>query len=185
MKLLDIITEDHKHDFGCVMLHFKFPEMNKIQDMIDPKDIYEDSSDSSFGLETESHVTLLYGLHKGVSEKDVTNALSGITFNTCKLYNPSIFENDKYDVLKFDVGYTTRGESFLSKANKALKAFPYTSDFPDYHPHMTVAYIKPGKGKKYVDILKKNVDDITMTPDYAKYSKTDGAEVKFKISLQK
>ena len=31
--------EDHKHEFGCVMAYFKFPEMKEIQEMIDPEDI--------------------------------------------------------------------------------------------------------------------------------------------------
>jgi hypothetical protein len=30
-----------------------------------------------------------------------------------------------------------------------LKKFPFTSDYPDYHPHITLAFVKPGKGKKY------------------------------------
>jgi hypothetical protein len=185
IKLLDVITEDHKHDYGCVMINFNFPEMKRIQDIINPDDLYEDPDDKSFGLERESHVTLLYGLHKGVPEKEITTALSGITFDDCKLYNPSLFENEEYDVLKFDVGYVARGGAFLSKANRALKAFPYTSDFPDYNPHMTIAYLKPGKGKKYVDILKNKADEFITKPDYATYSKTDGKKIRIKVAIKK
>lgn len=185
IKLLDLILEDHKHEFGCVMLVFDCPEINKLQDVINPNDLYEDPDDDSFGLETESHVTLLYGLHKGVDSNDVKTALSGITFDDCKLYNPSIFENEKYDVLKFDVGYVARGGAFLSKANKELMKFPYTSDFPDYHPHMTVAYLKPGKGKKYSDIFKKKVDEIKLSPKHALFSQTNGKKERLKINIKK
>jgi 2'-5' RNA ligase len=165
------------------MLHFKFPEMSKIQDMIDPKDIYEDSSDSSFGLETEPHVTLLYGLHKEISDNDIKFTLKKFQFGPCRLVNPSIFQNPDYDVLKFDVNYATRGGAFLHKANKALKEFPHTEDFPEYRPHFTIARLKKGKGKKYADALKSSI--FTLEPDYAKYSKIDGSDIKFKISLQK
>jgi hypothetical protein len=183
IKLMDILTEDHKHDFGCVMLNFNFPEINKIHDMIDPNDIYEDPSDSSFGLETEPHVTILYGLHDKVSDNDVKFTLKKFQFGPCRLDNPSIFKNPDYDVLKYNVTYATRGGAFLHKANKALKEFPHTSNFPDYHPHMTIAYLKKGTGKKYADNLKNN--NFTLTPKYAKYSKPNGSETKFNISFQK
>jgi 2'-5' RNA ligase len=180
---MDLITEDHKHELGCVMLNFDFPELNKIHDIIDSKDIYEDPSDSSFGLETEPHVTLLYGLHKGVSDNDVKFTLKKFIFGACKVENPSVFKNPDYDVLKYDVNYPTRGGAFLHKANTALKELPYTSDFPDYHPHMTIAYLKKGTGQRYVDALKGS--SFTLLPKYAKYSKPDGSDVKLNISLFK
>ena len=55
-----------------------------------------------------------------------------------KIHDESLFENPKYDVLKFDVI-----SPLLNKINKKLtKELPYTSDFPDYHAHCTIAYIK-------------------------------------------
>jgi len=184
LKLMDIITENHKREYGCVMLFFDFPELYKIQDAINPDDLYEEDDDDSYGLESEAHVTLLYGLHKGVSDEDVKETLKNIDFDVCKLFNLSFFKNEKYDVLKFEVGYTTRGGAFLSKANKELKKFPYTSDFPDYNPHLSVAYLKPGMGKKYVDKLKR-VKDYILTPKEARYSKTDGSKIKIKINVKK
>jgi 2'-5' RNA ligase len=184
IKMLDVITEDYKHRYGCVMLFFNFPYLNKIQDAINPDDLYEESDDDSFGLEPSAHVTLLFGLHKEVSNEDVKQSLKDIIFDDCKLFNLSFFENEKYDVLNFEVGYATRGGAFLSKANKELKKLPYTSEFPDYNPHMTIAYLKPGMGKKYVDKLKR-LDDYTLTPKECIYSKTDKSKVKIKINLRK
>lgn len=183
MKLMDIINEDHKHDFGCVMLNFDFPELSKIHDIISPDDIYEDPSDSSFGLEKNPHVTILYGLHNNISDNDIKFTLKKIQFGTCNITNPSIFKNPDYDVLKFDVNYATRGGAFLHKANTALKQFPHTEEFPNYQPHMTIAYLKKGTGQKYADKLKGK--SFVLTPKYARYSKSNGSEINFKISFQK
>lgn len=178
MKLLELITEDHKHDYGCVMLYFDFPEMKEIQNIINSDDIYEDETDDSFGLETEPHVTLLFGLHDGVSTENVKKSLRFIEFGTCIASNLSIFENDEYDVLKYDVS----GEGLI-EANNQLKKYPYTSDFPEYHPHMTIAYLKPATGKKYTKQLKNS--SFKLTPKHGVYSKSDGSKEKFNIIVKK
>ncbi len=59
--------------------------------------------------------------------------------------NITHFETPDYDVVKFDVE-----SEQMSKLNKLMTDnFDYTNDYPDYHPHMTVAYVKKGMGKKY------------------------------------
>jgi 2'-5' RNA ligase len=58
----------------------------------------------------------------------------------------SLFENDEYDVLKFNVI-----SNDLAKLNKLMKGnFEYTSNYPNYIPHLTIAYLKKGEGKKYI-----------------------------------
>jgi len=159
------------HDFGCAMLYFNNPKLKQIHSEIEDKDIYIDDNDDSFGLEDESHTTLLYGLHEEVSDADVISTIRKHKFpNKIKLNNVSLFENDKYDVLKFDVV-----EPVLNKVNKNLTKFPHTTSFPDYHPHATIAYIKKGKGKKYVGKFKNmNID---VSPSEIVYSKTDGSKI--------
>jgi len=165
------------------MLYFNFPEMYKIQDMINPDDIYEDETDDSYGLETQPHVTILYGLHDNVPTEDVQKAIGNFEYGLCRLDNPSVFQNEKYDVLKYDVNYVTRGGAFLHKANNELKKLPYTSDFPEYNPHLTIAYLKPKTGGRYVKALKGS--SFTLPPKYAEYSKTDGTKEKLKINVRK
>ena len=174
-KQMKILTEDHKHDYGCVMLYFTFPDMKKIHEIIDPDDLFEEEGEE-YGLETEPHCTLLYGLHKGVSTDDVDGALGDFTFETCKADNPSLFKNEKYDVLKFDI----HGDN-LEEANAKLREFPHTTDFPDYHPHLTICYTKKNHGDKYVKILKNK--KYYIVPQYAIYSKTDGTKEKIFINV--
>lgn len=178
IKLLDLLLEKKgdSYEYGCAMLYFDFPLMNKIHDAINPNDLYEEEGDRTFGLENEPHTTLLFGLHEGVSLDDVKKVLNEFTFSTCKIHNASLFENEKYDVLKFDV----KGKN-LHACNEALKQFPYTNNFPDYHPHMTIGYLKSGMGKKYTKMLEGQ--EFELVPKYAVYSEPDGTKTKIKVRI--
>ena len=160
---------------GCVMLYFDFPMMNKIHDGIDPNDLYEEEGDRTFGLEDEPHCTLLYGLEDSVTVEQVKEILEQHTFGTCKVHNASLFEND-YDVLKLDV----KGDS-LHACNKALCELPYNNQYPDYHPHMTIAYLQKGTGKKYCDRMDGH--EYELTPTHAVFSQPDGTKTKIKINI--
>ena len=157
------------YSYGCAMVYFSFPEMEEIHSMIDEEDIYTEEEDRTYGLEDEPHVTLLYGLHsKEIKDQDVMDVCSKREIVDIKLYNASLFENKDYDVLKFDAD-----NNILFQINKDLtESFPFTTDYPDYHPHSTIAYIKKGKGKKYVEMLSGK--EYIATPDKIVYSKPSG-----------
>ncbi len=53
---------------------------------------------------------------------------------------------------------------------------PHTTDYPDYHPHTTIAYVKPGEGKKYVGKIDK---PIMVKPNKIVYSKADGSKINY------
>ena len=52
----------------------------------------------------------------------------------------SKFSSPKHDVIKIAVD----SPSFTS-LNKKLKTLDFSSDFPNYKPHCTIAYVKKGK----------------------------------------
>jgi 2'-5' RNA ligase len=85
-----------------------------------------------------------------------------------ELKNVSLFENDDYDVLKFEVN-----AKVLHEINDRLKKFPHTNNYPEYHPHCTIAYLKKGRGKKYVKMLEGT--SIEVTPSKIVYSRPDGS----------
>jgi hypothetical protein len=177
MKLMNIINEikNQTYDYGCAMLYFNFPEIEYIHNLIDPSHLYTEDL-NSYGLETEPHTTLLYGLHSDVCLDDVKGVIEKHTFHTCRVHNPSLFQNQKYDVLKFDVN----GPS-LHDANNDLKKFPFTSDFPDYHPHLTIAYLKPGYGNRYVRKLTNL--QYMLKPIHGIYSESNGTKTKIDLRI--
>ena len=180
MEFNEFINEklEDTYDYGCAMLFFDFPELMKVQDAINPKDIYEKEDDKSFGLEDEPHCTLLYGLHKEVTVDEVKEIVNKINFGKIKLHNASLFENE-YDVFKFDVGYVNEDDNFLHECNESLSKLPNTNDYSDYHPHATIAYIKKGKGKKYADMIKSESFDIK--PSHCIFTQPSGKQNKIKI----
>ena len=169
--------EKQTYDYGCVMLYFDFPEIKNLHSLIDEEDIYTEDGDRSFGLEDEPHTTLLFGLHEEVTDGDVKNVLDQLRFGECKLYNVSKFDNPDYDVLKFDVS----GPG-LHTANAKLKQFPHTSNFPNYHPHATIAYLQPGTADRYIEALKDQ--DFRLIPTHAVYSKPNGEQVQMNIKVE-
>ena len=157
-----------KYDYGCVMLYFNFPTLKILHQAIDPADVYTESGDRSFGLEKEPHVTLLYGLHDNVTVEEVKEIVGRFPYGKCRFYNASLFEND-YDVLKFRVEGLN-----LHTSNKMLKELPYTSDFPNYQPHLTVGYLKKGTGHKYVEMFDHL--EFEAKPTHVVYSAADGTQ---------
>ena len=96
----EFVTEKKKvYDYGCAMLYFEFPEMENLHKQIDEEDIFVDPEDSTFGLETEPHCTLLYGLHSDVKLEVIENIAKNFAFGNCTITNPSLFKNEKFDVL--------------------------------------------------------------------------------------
>lgn len=124
------------------------------------------------------HITLLYGLHNDIPDKDIEEVSKKMEKCVVNLKKISIFESDKFDVLKFDITDDSKKE--LNKMNKEFVKFPHTTDFPDYHPHCTIAYLKAGKGKKYCKTLSED-ESITIESDEVIYSKADGSEKIYKL----
>jgi len=168
----------HKNEYGCVMVFLDADQKrwNEMQDMIDEDDLYDPKDDTGFGRETEPHVTILFGLHNNISDKDVEEEIDNIKTPKISFKGISSFTNPKFDVLKFDVE-----SEDLHTANKSFTDnFPYTNDYPKYHPHCTIAYLKPKMADKYIKKLKEMVD-IEIEPSKFVYSKADGTKKNYKL----
>lgn len=174
------INEKESYEKGCAMLYFESNCTKEIHEMIKEEDLYIEEGDVSYGLEKEPHCTLLYGLNPKVKAKEVFEICENFTFETCEAHNISLFETDKYDVLKFDI----KGKN-IKECNEALSNLPYESDFPNYHPHMTIAYLKQGRGAQYVDMIKESKfmsgGSMTVNPQKIVYSHPNGDKEEIQI----
>jgi hypothetical protein len=177
MSYLQFIKEntDHKHEYGCVMLGLDCPDWEEVTGMIHPDDVYNHPTDPSYGLEDKPHVTLLFGLHSDVDDKqveDVINKFKGQNLSL-DILGVDSFNNKDFDVVKFKVNPTPE----LKAINQELSKLPNSNQYPDYKPHITVGYVKPGMAQKYLDPNKK----LNYKIKGVEYSKASGEKINYPI----
>ena len=78
----------------------------------------------------------------GYAQKNITNSFGPVWMTIGRL---SLFQQPEYDVLKLDV--ESQG---LERLNAELGKLPNTQTHDNYEPHLTIAYLKPGTGWKYL-----------------------------------
>ena len=155
---------EKQYEYGVIYFPIKFENWNQILNQVDINDVYLDEDKD--GYELDPHITLLYGLHNTVKENDVYGLVNTMKPFKVKINNISCFESEKYDVLKLSVDLNNT----LRKYREMSLLLDHTLTFPTYHPHITIAYLNKGLGKKYTasfeskpiviidKILYKNID---------------------------
>lgn len=93
----------------------------------------------------DMHVTVLYGLEAQTPDR-VDELARGSGPVELTLGKTSIFTTEDADVVKVEIEVAPQ----LKKLRETLEAnTKNTQTFPDYKPHITIAYVKKGEGKKY------------------------------------
>lgn len=165
-------------DYACIMLDYDMPEFIKeLQKKIPEDEIYfgeskRDIDNDIYGLEKESHITIVFGLENDVKYKEIEQYLFPLNEYKTILTNISTFENEKFDVLKVSAKCPKATES-----NKLINEnFKVHSTHKDYNPHMTIAYLKKGKAEKYKKSILDKID--TIKPYGFNYSYSEDGEDK-------
>ncbi len=132
----------------------------------------EDLKDT--GIELDSHITLLYAQGKELPRQDLLSDIKTILgektvefmnllenehdYKILDYFHLSSFENDSdYVVLKLN---EDKKDLFndLFLINKGLRIkYDVSVEFDNYSPHITLAELKPGMAKKYMDSEKLNM----------------------------
>ncbi len=103
--------------------------------------LYHDDKDpDGFGREHEVHVTVKFGLHEPEPSDELLSIIEEtqpfeIEIGPCSLFDT----NPAFDVVKFDCD----GEA-LRALNARISQLKNSDSHPEYHPHMTVAYVIKG-----------------------------------------
>jgi len=126
------------------------------------------------GRGDDPHVTVLYGLHSydPTEAEEILETLSPLKIELGLI--SSFSDNPDFDVIKIDI----TGKD-LFKANELLKELPYTSKY-EYHPHMTLAYVKKGHCKELIGSSHFKGKKITL--DRVDYSCKDDVHTEIVLS---
>lgn len=150
-----LFESSNSNNFGCVMLYAESPDWPKfVRRVVKEEDIYESQGDD-YGYEDDAHLTVLFGIHDDeVKHEQIFDVIRNIPELRIGIQEIGIFENDEYDVVKLNVPR----QKYLLDLHERFKEFPHTLTFKDYNPHMTIAYVQKGKGKKYVGQLPRPIN---------------------------
>ena len=175
MRYGQFLNESESYEFGCAMIEVPFSDWSSIAEMIDPEDVYESEGDSSYGMQDNPHVTVLYGLHSSVSTEALKEAISGFSEEmSIKVDGIGTFENEGFDVVKMNVV----ADGALLRLNEIISELPNSNEYPEYKPHITIAYVKKGCGRKYEDpSFSREIGKISEMC----YSMPDGTKEYFEI----
>ncbi len=137
--------------YAFLMIQYDTPEIiSDIHDKLTDDEIY-DNENGEYGIEHDTHVTLVPCMDNDVDINELKKMLQPLSKYKLFLNNVSAFSNnDEYDVLKCDAS-----SFILADTNKKItNKFPTHSEYKEYHPHVTIAYLKKGIADKYTkDVL--------------------------------
>lgn len=131
------------------------------------------------GVEDRPHVTVKYGIENPDEEKmrELLKDYGPIIMTLGKITCFPADENRDSDVLKVDID-----SKDLYDLNKLICDNFKTVDTYDYHPHMTIAYVKSGHGDKFSDSSESSYFDGTVVAsDIVLLSNTDGKKTEIQL----
>lgn len=133
----------NKNKYGCLMamVDLSFAEsIAKFQrNLISESMLYTEEDDDSYGYDTEPHCTIKFGFTPDLTKEQLREVLYGIKPFKIKLTEINQFQNPpNFDVVKFQIHKCP----VLSTIRDRCDKFPNEDSYPEYNPHMTLAYVK-------------------------------------------
>lgn len=124
---------------------------------------FDPDEPGDYGREEELHVTIKFGLTESYTKEQMAKMLRGTHPFVMTVRGMDIFQNPKFDVVKFNVDGPE-----LHRLREIFDRLPNVDEHPVYHPHMTLAYLKPGLGERFKGRVTKAVSSIPVS--HIKYS---------------
>jgi hypothetical protein len=176
-------VKSKKYDFSSIL--YLLPD--KISNLIykwgikevSDDDLYRDPDDPSFGREDEIHCTVIYGIHdkRSLSVRQVLKEVKPFEIKLGKI--SSFTAPEKFDVLKVDVSGVE-----LHRLHDLIRGkIQVTESFPEYKPHVTIAYLKKGKAEQYVgsEVFK----NVSMRVNKVVFSSSAGLKTPIRLKDEK
>lgn len=139
--LEEAIQEEPVHKYGCVLLPLP-DELSAL--MVQDAQMLPGDRIAAGGIETEPHITALYGL-VGCDLEDVVRVVSKMSSPLVKFGTVDAFAAGDDGTPLF----VAIDSPDMHRVNKTLRsALPHVSKYPEYIPHATLAYVTDAEGLK-------------------------------------
>jgi hypothetical protein len=97
------------------------------------------------------HVTFIFGFTNRIPITESRQLMAEVLEHCPKTLGidrrPSLFQNEDFDVLKFNVHVPDCLRGYRSRV---MSRYDCKQNYPDWIPHLTVGYLKRGTGIKYL-----------------------------------
>lgn len=157
------VQEGEGHSYATTQAVLPDDVTKKVLDLrnqIDPDDLHPEE-----GFGPDPHVTILYGL--GDDQHDVAvEIMQRADPIRGTIQQVDLFQNDDYDVVILPVE-----SEDLQRLHQQLDELPNDNEYPDYRPHITIAYVKSGVGEKYQG-LKNDLENQKFVAHQVEFSNT-------------
>lgn len=154
----------HKNTYGCLMASITPVVGQNIikygKQMVPDSHLYT-CDDDDYGRDYEPHVTLKFGFVDELTDDEIKYIIGNTKSFNVIAEGVSCFENELFDVVKFDI----KLQDPLISMRKRCDEFKNEDSYPNYHPHLTIAYIKKGK---FPHVIKNK--NLNFKVDRIKYS---------------
>lgn len=142
------------YKYGCVMIELNISNWDELTSVIDPEDVYI-PEDPAKGVETNPHVTLLYPVDPKVKFEEIKDILDRIIYKKINIEIDGVecFENSECDVVKLNIIPNV----FIKNIHNELSKLPNFDKHIKFSPHITLAFVKSGHGKKYENENYKHI----------------------------
>ena len=169
------------YSYSCLMA--KIPESlaKKVRDFgkaIPEERILKDDKGER-GRQKEVHVTVKYGIHTQ-DPAEVFNVIQNFGSLKAKLGKTTVFWNEESIVIKVSV----ESYDLVRMNNMIRRQLECTDTYPDYKPHVTIAYVKKDEKDPYwfQQYLNNDFEGIEVELDELEFSTPDGQ--KYRILLK-
>lgn len=158
--------QEVKYDYSSTQFNLPKDITQKILEWsvenIPNEDLYDDET-NRYGRELESHVTVLYGILTNDSS-ELEELLKGEKPVKIKFGETRHFNTKTGDAVNIEIE-----SKDLEELHKKLSAIKHETLQDEYRPHVTIAYVKDGLGKKYsgkdiLNSLEVKLDSLKFSP---------------------